>query len=421
VLQIQKFAAQTVANVLTGASLNAALDSVWRTARQLTPSERGAIQDICYGTLRHLGRLNAVLDQLASKPIASAPLRSLLLTALYQLEYSQAAPYAVVDHAVESAAQIGGEHVRPFANAVLRNYQRRREVLLANAAAGNEGRFSHADWWIEKLKGDYGADAERILNLGNQHPPMALRANVRRANAEDYLRSLQQAGLRARSLDSGAILLERPVPVESLPGFGEGKISVQDAGAQLAAPLLDIRQDMRVLDACAAPGGKTAHILELANVALTALDADAVRLQRVGRNLERLGLSARLQACDAAELDTWWDRKPFDRVLLDAPCSGSGVVRRHPDIKWLRRPSDIAGFAGQQRRLLEALWKVVARGGKLLYVTCSIFREEDHETIDDFAARHPDARILGGMPGQDGLLLPDDEHDGFYYALLHKD
>jgi 16S rRNA (cytosine967-C5)-methyltransferase len=180
-------------------------------------------------------------------------------------------------------AQIGGEHVRPFANAVLRNYQRRREVLLANAAAGNEGRFSHADWWIEKLKRDYGADADRILNLGNQHPPMALRANVRRANAEDYLRSLQQAGLRARSLDSGAILLERPVPVESLPGFGEGKISVQDAGAQLAAPLLDIRQDMRVLDACAAPGGKTAHILELANVAMTALDADAVRLQAGGQ------------------------------------------------------------------------------------------------------------------------------------------
>ena len=250
---------------------------------------------------------------------------------------------------------------------------------------------------------------------------MTLRSNVRRGSASDYLHRLQQAGLGARRLDNGALLLARPVPVERLPGFGEGAVSVQDAGAQLAATLLDVRDGMRVLDACAAPGGKTAHILELADVDMTALDADAVRLQRVGSNLERLGLSARMQAADAAAPDVWWDGNPFERVLVDAPCSASGVVRRHPDIKWLRRPSDIGGFAAQQQRLLQALWKVVARGGKLLYVTCSIFSEEDHQTIGGFAARHPDARILGGMPGRDGLLLPDDEHDGFYYALLQKE
>ena len=420
-LQIQRFAAQTVATVLSGTSLNAALDSVWRRNRQLTASERGAIQDICYGTLRHLGKLNAVLDQLVLKPIATPELRTLLLTTLYQLEYSGAAPYAVVDHAVECATQLGGEHVRSFANAVLRSYQRRREDLLANAAARDEGRFSYAVWWIERLRRDFGPEAERILEIGNRHPPMTLRPNVRRGGASDYLHRLQQAGLGARRLDNGALLLAQPVPVERLPGFGEGAVSVQDAGAQLAAILLDVQDGMRVLDACAAPGGKTAHILELADVDMTALDADAVRLQRVGSNLERLGLSARLQAADAAALDAWWDGKPFERVLVDAPCSASGVVRRHPDIKWLRRPSDIAGFAAQQRRLLEALWKVVARGGKLLYVTCSIFSEEDQETIGSFAARHPDARILGGMPGRDGLLLPDDEHDGFYYALLQKD
>jgi 16S rRNA (cytosine967-C5)-methyltransferase len=419
--QIQRLAAQTVAIVLSGTSLNAALDSAWRRNRQLTASERGAIQDICYGTLRHLGKLRAVLDQLATKPIASPELRTLLLTALYQLEYSEAAPYAVVDSAVECAAQLGGEHFKPFANAVLRNYQRRREVLLANAGALDEGRFSYAKWWIERLKRDFGSDAERILEIGNRHPPMTLRINVRRGSASDYLHGLQQAGLDARRLDNGALLLARPVPVDRLPGFAEGAVSVQDAGAQLAATLLDVRDGMRVLDACAAPGGKTAHILELADVDMTALDADAVRLQRVGSNLDRLGLSARLQAADATALDAWWDGKPFERVLVDAPCSASGVVRRHPDIKWLRRPSDIAGFAAQQQRLLDALWKVVARGGKLLYVTCSIFSEEDHETIGSFAARHPDARILGGMPGRDGLLLPDDEHDGFYYALLQKD
>ena len=419
--QIQRFAAQTVASVLSGTSLNAALDSVWRRSRQLTASERGAIQDICYGTLRHFGELRAVLDQLAPKPIASPELRTLLLAALYQLEYSEAAPYAVVDSAVECAAQLGGEHVKPFANAVLRNYQRRREVLLANAAALDEGRFSYANWWIERLRRDFGQDAERILDIGNRHPPMTLRTNVRRGSASDYLHRLQQAGLDARRLDNDALLLAQPVPVDRLPGFGEGAVSVQDAGAQLAATLLDVRDGMRVLDACAAPGGKTAHILELVDVDMTALDADAVRLRRVASNLERLGLIAHLQAADAAAPGAWWDGNPFERVLVDAPCSASGVVRRHPDIKWLRRPSDIAGFAAQQQRLLEALWKVVARGGKLLYVTCSIFSEEDHETIGDFAARHPDARILGGMPGRDGLLLPDDEHDGFYYALLRKD
>ena len=420
-LQIQRFAAQTVANVLSGTSLNAALDVLWRRYRELTASERGAIQDICYGTLRHLGKLRAVLDQLAPKPIAIAELRSLLLTAIYQLEYSEAAPYAVVDSAVECAAQVGGEHVRSFANAVLRNYQRRREVLLANASALDEGRFSYTAWWIERVRRDFGPDAERILDTGNLHPPMTLRTNVRRGSANDYLLALNQAGLEARKLDNDALLLAKPVPVDRLPGFGEGKVSVQDAGAQLAATLLDACDGMRVLDACAAPGGKTAHVLELAEVQMTALDADPVRLQRVRSNLERLGLGARLQAADAAALDAWWDGKPFDRVLIDAPCSASGVVRRHPDIKWLRRASDIAGFAAQQQRLLEALWKVVARGGKLLYVTCSIFSEECHETIDGFTARHPDARILGGMPGRDGLLLPDDEHDGFYYALLQKD
>lgn len=420
-LQIQRFAAQTVANVLAGSSLNATLDSVWRRNRQLTASERGAVQDICYGALRHYGKLRAVLDQLAPKPIASPELRTLLLCALYQLEYSEAAPYAVVDSAVECAAQLGGEHIRPFANAVLRNYQRRREALLAKASALDEGRFSYPDWWIARLRRDFGPDAEHILEIGNRHPPMTLRTNVRRGSADDYLRTLQQVGLDARKLDNDALLLARPVPVDRLPGFGEGAVSVQDAGAQLAAKLLDIHDGMRVLDACAAPGGKTAHILELADVAMTALDADAVRLQRVGSNLERLGLRARLKAADAAALDAWWDDNPFERVLIDAPCSASGVVRRHPDIKWLRRASDIAGFAAQQQRLLEALWKVVARGGKLLYVTCSIFGEEDHLTIGGFAARHPDARILGGMPGRDGLLLPDDEHDGFYYALLQKD
>jgi 16S rRNA (cytosine967-C5)-methyltransferase len=421
VQQIQQLASQTIAAVLAGASLNAALDSLWRTQRQLSASERGAIQDICYGTLRHLGKLRAVLDQLVRKPVSDPRLQALLLSALYQLEYTRAAAYAVVDHAVQSAAQLGGQSIRPFANAILRNYQRRRPALLAGAMAQDEGRFSYPSWWIDKLRNDFGKAADAILEVGNQHPPMTLRQNVRRVSVEEYLDRLGQAGLPARALAGGAILLDQPVPVERLPGFARGDVSVQDAAAQLAAPLLDSRDAMRVLDACAAPGGKTAHILELANVDVTALDADAARLQKVDTNLQRLGLRASLRACDAAAVATWWDGKPFDRILLDAPCTGSGVVRRHPDIKWLRRRSDIRTFQAQQRRLLDAMWKVLARDGKLLYVTCSIFPEEGYQNINEFAARQRDARILGGMPGKDGLLLPDDEHDGFFYALLQKD
>src|SRR5258708_766554 len=330
--------------VLSGTSLNAALDSLWRRNRQLTSSERGAIQDICYGTLRHLGTLSAVLDQLVPRPIANPGLGSMLLAVLYQLEKREGGAYGVVDSAVECAGQLGGEHVKPFANAVLRNYQRRREALLASAVLSDEGRFSYPGWWIERLRRDFGPDAERILDMGNKHPPMTLRTNIRFCSASAYLQKLREAGFDARSLDNGALLLAQPVPVDRLPSFDEGAVSVQDAGAQLAATLLDVRGDIRVLDACAAPGGKTAHILELADVDMTALDADAVRLQRVRSNLERLGLTARLQAADAAAIDTWWDGNAFDRVLLDAPCSASGVVRRHPDIKWLRRASDIAGF-----------------------------------------------------------------------------
>ncbi len=419
-LQIQRLSAQTVAGVLAGRTLNAGLELAWRRNRQLSASERGAIQDICYGTVRCLGMLRAVLDELAPKPISSPELRCLLLTALYQLEFSSAAPYAVVNHAVECAVQFGGEHVRSFANAILRNYQRRRDALHAHAAQTDEGRWSYPDWWIERLRHGHGAEAERILALGNVHPPMTLRVNVRHGSSVQYMGCLNQAGLDARRLDNDALILSRPVPVERLPGFAQGAVSVQDAGAQCVPSLLDMRPGMRVLDACAAPGGKAAHILECVDVDLTALDVDAARLQRVRSNLDRLGLRARLQSADAARLEDWWDGSPYDRVLVDAPCSASGVVRRHPDIKWLRRPSDIAGFAAQQQRLLAALWNVVARGGKLLYVTCSIFAEEDHGTINAFAARHHDARILGGMPGDDGLLLPDNDHDGFYFALLQK-
>ncbi|HEV8644209.1 MAG TPA: 16S rRNA (cytosine(967)-C(5))-methyltransferase RsmB [Burkholderiales bacterium] len=417
---IQRIAAKTVAAVLSGRSLNHALDAAWKRAHALTRAERGAIQDLSYGTLRYLGRLRAVLSQLVPRQVENPELQTLLLVALYQLEYSDAAPYAVVDHAVECAAQIGGRHVKAFVNAVLRNFQRGRAALLKEADSTDAGRYSYPAWWIERLRRDFPSEAQNILVTGNTHPPMTLRVNRRRGTPQEYLLELERAGLGARLLEDGALTLLRPVPVEQLPRFDQGVVSVQDSGAQFAACLLDLSDGMRVLDACAAPGGKTAHVLELTDVDMTALDADPARLKRVSSNLERLGLNARVACADAAEIEAWWDNRPFDRVLLDAPCSASGVVRRHPDIKWLRQPGDVRRFAEQQQRLLEALWKVLGHGGKLLYVTCSIFMEENQETISGFAARHPDARVLGAMPGRDGLLLPDNEHDGFYYALLQK-
>lgn len=419
-LAVQRIAAANVAGVLAGKSLNALLEAAWKRNPDLTRADRGAVQDLSYGSLRHLGRLRAVLRQLAPRPIASNELQALLVVALYQLEYTDAAPYAVVDHAVECAGRMAGARVKPFANAVLRKYQREREQLLAKADASPADRYSYQDWWVDRVRAQYPEHAEAVLAAGNAHPPMTLRVNRRRSTPGQYLARLAAAGLAARLDDIGAIHLAQPLPVSELPGFAQGEVSVQDAGAQHAALLLAPADGMRVLDACAAPGGKTAHLLERAEISLLALDADADRLRRVQSNLERLGLNGALQCADAGDLSQWWDGTPFDRVLLDAPCSASGVVRRHPDIKWLRRDADIAGFAAQQRRLLEALWKVVARGGKLLYVTCSIFREENQEVVDGFVARHADAGLAGGVRGGDGQLLPNEEHDGFYYALLEK-
>ncbi|MBI2312927.1 MAG: 16S rRNA (cytosine(967)-C(5))-methyltransferase RsmB [Betaproteobacteria bacterium] len=421
-LEAQRLAADTVAAVLAGRSLNDALAAEFARRPRLQAGERGAAQDLCYGTLRFYGTLAAVLEALLKKPLSSDRLRALLLVALYQLEHTRAAPYAIVDHAVGAAARLGAPAAKGLVNAVLRNFLRDREGLLANARANDEGRYSHPRWWVERLRADYPLRYESILESANQRPPMTLRVNARRSCVADYLSELAAAGMEASTLGAAAIRLTRPVPVEALPGFGEGRVSVQDYGAQLAAPLLDPQPGMRVLDACAAPGGKAAHLLELADIRLAAVDVDASRLARVRDNLARLGLSAELRAGDAAQPAAWWDGAPFERILADVPCSASGVARRHPDVKWLRRESDIAGFAARQRAILEGLWQTLAKGGKLLYATCSVFREENQTLVAGFLHGHGDARRLplSGIDAPDGQLLPDARHDGFFYALLEK-
>lgn len=418
---VQQAAVSVISQVLSGRNLNHVLNEVMSSHPELTHQQRGALQDLSYGTLRFYGQLSSVLDALLNKPIQDAQIRYLLLVALYQLQYSKAAQHAVVDFAV-NAVRKQNPAASGLVNAVLRNFLRNKNTLLADAARTEEGRYSYPQWWINEIKSQHGDQAEGILFAGNQHPPMTLRANGKKTTTAEYLNLLLQHGIQARLIEPDAILLEQPVPVDKLPGFMDGLVSVQDAGAQYAARLLDVKDGMRVLDACAAPGGKSAHLLESAQIELFALDKDAQRLERVRDNMRRLQLSATLLTGDAAQPADWWDGQPFQRILADVPCSATGVVRRHPDIKWLRRASDIEGFAQQQQHILSALWPLLEAGGKLLYVTCSILRRENQLVIDEFLSRHSDAAQLSlSAPGMtQGQLLPNEQHDGFFYALLQK-
>jgi len=407
----QRVAANRIAEVLAGRSLAYA-------AGESDP----LVRDLTYGTLRHLGTQRAILRALAPRGVTEPALESLLAVGLYQLQHTRGAPHTIVDQAVAAAKAMGLERAAGFVNAALRRFLRERDDLLARAMVEPEGRWSHPGWWIDRLRAEYPFDADSILEAGLMHPPMALRPNRRRTTRSEYHERLTAEGIDAVPVAPDALLLPRPVPVRRLPGFAEGLVSVQDAGAQWAAPLLAPVDGMRVLDACAAPGGKAAHLLETADIHLTALDVDPSRLADARRGFERLGLHAHCLVANAAHVADWWDGQRFDRILLDAPCSGSGIVRRHPDARWLRRPADIASFAATQRSLLDGLWQVLEPGGTLLYVTCSVFRDENAGVIEAFLGGHDDARglPLPGLPSSDGRLLPATGHDGFFYALLGK-
>ena len=421
-IESQRLASTAVSQVLAGRNLNQALQGLLSRQPSLTSQQRAAAQDMSYGTLRFYGQLRAILDLLLQKPVQDAAVRALLLVALYQLQYSRSAEHAVVDHAVRAAEALKKPWAKGLVNAVLRNFLRQRISLLEQAAVSEEGRYSHPQWWIDKLRRQYPDDWVTLLETNNLHPPMTLRVNARATSTETYLDLLHQQGIEGQQVGENAILLGQPVSVDKLPGFGEGMASVQDAGAQFAARLLDVTDGMRVLDACAAPGGKASHLLELAGIELTALDSDPERLKKIEQTLQRLKLKAHCLAGNAARPEEWWDGKPFQRILADVPCSASGVVRRHPDIKWLRREADIAAFAAQQSEILDALWRVLGSGGKLLYATCSVFAEENQQQIAQFLVRHKDAQCLPlSLPtAKDGQLMPNLQHDGFFYALLLK-
>jgi 16S rRNA (cytosine967-C5)-methyltransferase len=404
-------AARAVAQVAAGRSFDEAIER---------HAARGAVLDLCHGTLRRFGRVQALVASLSRKGEAAPHVQALLWCALYALDGGRYAAYTVVDQAVRASALLEQWPARGYVNGLLRSYLRDRDALERRVQADSEARYQHPRWWIETVQRDHPQHWRSILEAGNSRPPMCLRVNRRRAQPEAVLARLAAAGLQARRIADSALLLARPVPVEELPGFAEGLISVQDAGAQYGARLLDLAPGQRVLDACAAPGGKCAHILESADVAVTALDADPARATRIEPGLARLGLEASVRAADCIALDRWWDGRPFDRVLADVPCTGSGVARRHPDIKWLRRAGDARGFAQRQLAILDALWRVLAPGGKLLYVTCSVFREENDALLAAYCERTPRARRLRLPEDAAEHLLPCAEHDGFFYGLIEK-
>lgn len=422
-------AADAVGAVRAGRSLDDALARVPADARP------GA-QAIAFHALRWLGSAQAARARLVPKPPA-AKVDALLLVALALLwPTGEPAPYTdhtLVDQAV-AAARARAAATAGFVNAVLRRFVRERQSIVDDLRQHDPvARTNHPRWWIDRLDRDWPGQAETIMAADNRHPPLTLRVNARRGDAQRYLGRLAQAGLGGIATGTHTVVVDPPVPVQRLPGFDDGEVSVQDAAAQRAAPMLighGLRPGARVLDACAAPGGKTAHLLELADLDVLAIDRDPRRLERVDDTLRRLGLQAKTKAADAADTATWWDGRPFDAILLDAPCTASGIVRRHPDVRWLRRAEDVEALARTQAGLLDALWPLLAPGGRLLYCTCSLFRAEGQDQIDAFLQRHPAAAVPADPPSPGHLLpLADNRSDrapphlvsdGFFYCLIEK-
>lgn len=394
------------------------------------PRDRALIQAICYGVCRWYFRLDNIAQQLLEKPLKEKDLDiyMLLLVGLYQLIDMRIPAYAAVAETVTAAKEFKKVWAKGLVNGVLRQYQRHADELEDEIS--HMAFYSHPRWMIEKLQTAYPDLWEQILTENNEHPPFTLRVNQQRLTRASYLDKLSAMGVEAGIIPetTAGIILKEAVDVQQLPGFSEGEVSVQDGAAQLVAELLELAPKQKVLDACAAPGGKTAHMLELQpTIDCVAVDHDKVRLAVVTENLTRLGLSAKCIAADVAKTEKWWDGELFDRILLDAPCSASGVIRRHPDIKLLRRASDIKKLAETQSQMLDALWPLLKKDGVLLYVTCSIFPEENTQVIQKFLADHPDAKEekikqtwgLDAVVGKQ--IVPGMQNmDGFYFARLRK-
>lgn len=400
--------------------------------KQVDERDRGFCQQLCYGVLRWQPRLTLIADKLLKKPLKhkDADIRALLLIGLYQLRELQTPPHAAISETVNAAKQLGKQWAGGLLNACLRNYQRQQTEIDTALEQNEQAVHAHPEWLLKRYQQDWPEHWQQICEANNQQPPMMLRVNRQQSDRERYLQLLAEQGIAAQALEAGnaAILLSSPCDVHNLPGFFDGSASVQDGAAQMVADLLAIQPGQRILDACAAPGGKTGHILEQApDNYVMALDISDKRLESIAENLSRLNFSASLAAADAADTGLWWDGEAFDRILIDAPCTGSGVIRRHPDIKLLRRPEDIDQLAQTQQQLLDNLWPLLKPGGLMVYTTCSAFKQENEQQIEAFLQRHPDGAEVRpdkppAQPRPFGFqrLPGDDVMDGFYYACLQR-
>ncbi|MGD9659746.1 MAG: 16S rRNA (cytosine(967)-C(5))-methyltransferase RsmB [Porticoccaceae bacterium] len=430
-MNVRVACAQVLASVIRGeGSFNSLLPNY---LEKVSAKDTSLLQELCYGTLRHYPALELILSQLLEKPLKAkdADISALLLSGLYQIREMRTPSHAAVNETVNATKNLKKPWAKGLINGVLRTYLREADTLVTRCAGDIRYQTCHPHWLVDALNSAWPEQAAAIIAANNQRPPMTLRVNQRRICRSDYLSLLreQQIDAHPAPLASQGVYLDKPCDVLSLPGFADGLVSVQDEAAQLCADFLDLAEGQRVLDACCAPGGKTCHLLEhqpeLAE--LVALDVDPKRLVRVRENLDRLCLNATIKAANAADIDNWWDGGYFDRILLDAPCSASGVIRRHPDIKLLRKPEDIVKLAQLQGQLLSALWTTLKPGGKLLYATCSVFPAENDEVLAVFSAHQRDCKLLplatpGGMKTAWGTqFFPQiDGHDGFYYGLLEK-
>ncbi|WP_104398567.1 16S rRNA (cytosine(967)-C(5))-methyltransferase RsmB [Vibrio penaeicida] len=407
-----------------GQSLSTALPAAQQNIR---PRDHALLQEICYGALRYLPRLETIANHLMDKPLKGKQrvFHHLILVGIYQLSFMRIPAHAAVGETVEGTKTLKGPRLRGLINAVLRNYQRNQEELDQVAVSHNAGKYGHPSWLLKLLQTAYPEQWETIVEANNQKAPMWLRVNHQHHSRDEYLELLKNANIdsSAHSEALDAIKLDAPIDVHALPGFESGWVSVQDAAAQLSLNYLTPQDGELILDCCAAPGGKTAHILERTqNSDVVAIDCDEKRLKRVHENLKRLNLQAKVICGDARNPQEWWQGEQFDRILLDAPCSATGVIRRHPDIKWLRRADDIDALAELQSEILDAMWQQLKPGGTLVYATCSITPQENRDQVVKFLNRTSDATLNGSdieNPGRQ-ILPGEDDMDGFYYAVLRK-
>ena len=420
----QWLAAMIVEQVLLGKNLDKSFDLILKKNNNSEIDNLSQIKDMVYGAIRDLGKSNFYINKLVKNKIENRCLEGLLHIALFQITHERSNNFTLVNEAVDAAKKI--DHKKSaFINAVLRNFLRKKDELQQELDEDESAVYSYPNWWIQKVKNQYPKNWKDILTIGNQRPPLALRINLKKIGVNEYSAILDKHEINHTLVGGECLIINIPLGVDKIPGFSEGKVSVQDFGAQLAAHLIDLKKGHKVLDACSAPGGKACHMLELNSIELLAIESDKKRTNKIQENVDRQGLKAKILNEKISSQNKWWDKECFDRILLDVPCSASGIVRRHVDIKWLRRINDFKNFGENQQSLLRSVWPMLKENGKLLYITCSIFEEENRDVIEKFKQDAGNVSELSiNFPSNvthiNNQILPSENHDGLFYALLQK-